>query len=257
MLLNVNDLRGMYIHATDCDPGKAYDLYFGDREWAVRYVVAEVGSWLESRKVLISPASILAVIPDLNRFMTSLTKEQLRNSPNWDSDKPVSRQNEALFADRYKYPYYWGGPALSGYAPYPVSTVVSDALRGPLPEEIADIKAGIEQSHLHSTRAVSGYTVEASDGEMGAVYDFIFDGRSWQIHYLVIDTSKWLPGRKVLISPRWIESIDEARSRVTAQLSCETIKNAPGYDNTATISREYEERLFAYYGRPGYWESAG
>jgi hypothetical protein len=85
------------------------------------------------------------------------------------------------------------------------------------------------------------------------VDDFILDERSWQIHYLVIDTGVWLSGRKVVISPQWIQAIDWSNSKVSAQLACETIRNAPAYDKPATITRDYEERLFAYYGKPGYW----
>lgn len=251
MLLSINDLRGMSVHATDGDLGKADDFYFDDQDWAIRYVVADVGLWLERRKVLISPVSIRTIAPDLKRFMTALTKEQVRDSPDWDTDKPVSRQYEALFADYYKYPYYWGGPW--GYAPYPASAAVTTSLQTPPPEEIADLKAEIEQSHLRSARAVSGYAIEADDGEIGTVHDFVFDEQNWQIHYLVIDTGKWLPGRKVLISPRWIESIDWSRSKVKGQLARETIRNAPAYDNPATITRDYEERLFAYYSKPAYW----
>jgi hypothetical protein len=187
--------------------------------------------------------------------MTSITKEQVSNSPDWDTDKPVSRQYEALFADYYRYPYYWGGPGGLGYSPSVAGAAVM-ASQIPSAQEAADIKAEIEQSHLRSTRAVNSYDIESDDGEIGAVCDFIFDERSWEIIYLVIDTGRWLPGRKVLISPRWIESIDWSRSKVKAHLARETIKNAPGYDKPATITRDYEERLFAYYGQSGYWEDA-
>lgn len=254
MLRSINDLRGLSIHAIDGDLGQADDFYFDDQEWAIRYVVADVGSWLERRKVLISPASIQMIAPDLKRLMTTLTKEQVKASPDWDTDRPVSRQYEVLFADYYKYPYYWGGPALWGYAPYPAKDTVTTALQTPPPEKMADMKAEIAQSHLRSTHIVSGYAIVADDGEIGNVHDFIFDDQSWQIHYLVIDTGKWLPGRKVLLSPRWIESIDWARSKVNVQLARETIKYAPDYDQAATIRREYEERVFGYYGKPGYWE---
>jgi uncharacterized protein YrrD len=256
MLFSIKDLRGMSIHATDGDLGKADDFYFDDQDWTIRYVVADVGSWLERHKVLISPAAVQTVAPDLKRFMTELTKEQVKNSPDWDTDKPVSRQYEALFSDYYKYPYYWGGPALWGYAPYPAGAAVAAAVQAPPAEEVANIKAEIAQSHLRSTNAVSGYAIETADGEIGDVHDFIIDERSWQIHYLVIDTGKWLPGRKVLLSPRWINDIDWANSKVKVQLDRETIKNAPGYDNPTAITRAYEERLFAYYNRPGYWEKA-
>ncbi|MEP7271926.1 MAG: hypothetical protein ABI882_10520, partial [Acidobacteriota bacterium] len=99
----------------------------------------------------ISPVSIPTVAPDLKRFMTSITKEQVKDSPGWDTDKPVSRQYETLFADYYKFPYYLGGLPMLGYASYPARAV---GTAGSLPqpsETIADVKAEIEQSHLRST----------------------------------------------------------------------------------------------------------
>ena len=256
MLVSTNSLLFMSIHATDGDLGKASDFYFDDQSWTIRYVVADVGSWLERRNVLISPVSIPTIAPDLNRFMTSLTKDQVRDSPSWDTEKPISRLYESLFADYYKFPYYWSGPALWGYAPYPASSALNEAMQTPSPEEEAEIRAEIERSHLRSIKAVSGYGIETEDGNFGTVDDFIQDGQSWQIHYLAVDTGTWLPGRKVLISPRWIESIDWARSKVKAQLARETIRNAPAYDKPETVTRDYEERLFAYYTKPGYWQES-
>lgn len=256
MLLGTNDLRGMSIHATDGDLGKADDFYFDDQDWTIRYVVVDVGSWIESRKVLISPISIPTIAPDLNRLMTSLTKEQVRDSPDWETEKPISRRYEELFADYYKYPYYWGGPALMGYAPYFMITGTHASGDPPSAERISDIKAEIEQTHLRSERAVNGYTLEAHEGEIGAVADFIFHEQSWRMDYLVIDTGRWLPGRKVLISPRWIESIDWKSSKIKAQLTREAIRNAPAYENPKMITRDYEARLFAYYGKSGYREDS-
>lgn len=256
MLLAINHLRGMSIHAQDGDLGKADDFYFDDKEWTIRYIVADVGSWLERHKVLISPASVRTIAPDLKRFMTGLTKDQVRDSPSWSTDKPISRQYETLFADYYDYPYYWGAIEGMGYAPTASGAMAMSRPQVHSPEEVAEIKAEIAQSHLRSARAVGGYAIEAKDGDIGTVNDFIFDEQSWQIHYLVIDTGKWLPGRKVLISPLWIESIDWSRSKVITRLNRETIKNAPGYDDPAMITREYEKRLFAYYGEPGYWTEA-
>jgi hypothetical protein len=149
MLLSVNDLYGFAIHATDGDIGKAEDFYFDDQDWTIRYVVADVGSWLERRKVLISPISVSTIAPDLKRFMTSITKEQIRESPGWDTEKPVSRQYEALYANYFKFPYYWGGPALWGYAPSPAG--VEAIVAAPQPTNtMADLKAEIEQSHMRS-----------------------------------------------------------------------------------------------------------
>jgi hypothetical protein len=74
------------------------------------------------------------------------------------------------------------------------------------------------------------------------------------IQYLVIDTGKWLPGRKVLLPPLWSTSVDWDRSQVRVDLERETLRLAPEFDPSTPLSREYEARLFAYYSRPPYWE---
>ena len=70
--------------------------HFDDRQWVVRYLIVETGSWLASRKVLISPFAIDH--PDWTGKVlpVSITKEQVKNSPDIDTDKPVSRQNEVV-----------------------------------------------------------------------------------------------------------------------------------------------------------------
>ena len=112
MLRNIKDLEGYAIGATDGAVGHVKDFYFDDDAWVVRYVVVETGSWLASRKVLISPIAIGK--PDwVQRLLPiALTKEQVRGSPDIDTDKPVSRQHEADYHTYYGYPYYWGGGGL-------------------------------------------------------------------------------------------------------------------------------------------------
>jgi len=96
MLRTMKELQGYAIRATDGDLGHVKDVYFDDRQWVVRYLIVETGSWLASRKVLISPFAIDH--PDWTGKVlpVSITKEQVKNSPDIDTDKPVSRQNEVV-----------------------------------------------------------------------------------------------------------------------------------------------------------------
>ena len=55
MLRSIEQLFGNKLGASDGEIGHAKDFYFDDQHWAVRYLVAETGNWLTSRKVLISP----------------------------------------------------------------------------------------------------------------------------------------------------------------------------------------------------------
>src|ERR1035441_10402649 len=119
MLRSIKDLENCAIRATDGLIGHVKDFYFDDEAWLVRYLVVETGSWLSSRKVLISPIAISH--PDWTGKVlpVSITKEQVKNSPDIDTDKPVSRQHEMQYLRYYGYPYYWAGGGLRGQGAYP------------------------------------------------------------------------------------------------------------------------------------------
>ena len=110
-----------------------------------------------------------------------------------------------------------------------------------------------ENVHLRSTQEVTNYYIEANDGDIGHVDDFLVDDENWTIRYVVVDTRNWWPGKKVLISPEWIRSVSWTDSRVFVDLSRDSIKNGPEYDPSAPLSREYENRLYNHYGRSQYW----
>ena len=99
----------------------------------------------------------------------------------------------------------------------------------------------------------TGYHIEARDGEIGHVEDFIIDDETWEIRYVVVDTRNWLPAKKVLIAPRWIDRVSWNDSKVYVSLSQEAIKNAPEY-HPDTLNREYESKLHDHYNRPKYWD---
>ena len=245
----VRDLKSYAIGATDGDIGKVDDFYFDDGFWTIRYLVAETGSWLENRKVLISPFALTDVNSSEKRLNVTLTKKQVEKSPGIDTDKPVSRQHETSYFDYYGYPYYWVGDYLWGPIAYP--HLAEAALRR---EEKAEAKReAAYDSHLRSANRVTGYHINAIDGDIGHVEDFIIDGDTWEIRYMVVDTHNWWPGRKVLLAPQWNDRVSWDDSRVYVDLYRETIKNGPEYD-PETFDRKYEKTLYDHYKRPGYWE---
>ena len=107
--------------------------------------------------------------------------------------------------------------------------------------------------HLRSTHDVSGYHIQAADGEIGHVEDFIIDDETWAIRYLIVDTRNWWPGKKVLVSPQWIERVSWSESKVFVNLSRETIKQSPEYTEESLLTRDYETGLHRHYNRQGYW----
>jgi hypothetical protein len=194
---------------------------------------------------LISPYSLKSIDNSNDKVSVQLTKKQIEDSPSIDTDEPVSQQFETTFNGYYGYPDYWGGPFLWGGYP----TLMLDRAQWILPtsEEMN------WDRHLRSTAEVTGYHLRARDGEIGHVDDFILDGETWSIRYIVVATKNWWPGKKVLLSPKWIDSVSWDDREVAIGLSRETIKAAPEYNETSLLTRDYEARLHAHYNREGYW----
>jgi len=264
MLRSMKDLEDYAIRATDGDIGHVKDFYFDDEAWAIRYFVVETGSWLSSRKVLISPIAIGH--PDWAKKVlpVSITKEQVKNCPHIDTDKPVSRQHEMRYLGYYGYPYYWGGAGLWGGGAYPglMMTGFGGLSTTPYavdPKTQEDIARADEEQHrdddvhLRSCKAVMDYHIEASDGDIGHVQGLIVDEQTWAIRYMIVNTSNWWLGHQVLIAPQWIKNISWPEATVSVELTRQAVKDAPPYDSTAQLDRTQEMDMHEHYGRPGYW----
>jgi sporulation protein YlmC with PRC-barrel domain len=250
MLRRVNELRNYTMGASDGDIGKIDDVYFDDQGWTVRHLVVDTGHWLPGRRVLIPPRAIERIDPTTQRLMTNLRMRQVEDSPGIDSAKPVSRQYEQDLYGYYGYPFYWGGPYLWGPIIYPTA---------PPPESYEAERLASDRpsgdTHLRSARDVSGHGIQATDGELGHVEDFLIDEQTWAIRYLVVDPRNWWPGHFVVISTEWIIAVHWNDSTVQVDVDKETVRNAPGFDPTAAaLDRDYENRLHDHFRRPGYWE---
>ena len=121
MLRTIESLYGRTVAARDGEIGTVDQIYFDDEAWGVRYLVVETGSWINKRKVLISPYSFKHADPGSSTVEVDLTQQQVKDSPNIDTDKPVSRQHETEYLGYYGYPTYWGGAYLWGVGAYPIS----------------------------------------------------------------------------------------------------------------------------------------
>ena len=245
MLHKAKTLKGYKLDSRDGVIGKVKEFFFDDQHWAIRYLVADTGNWLTGRQVLISPYAMGAVTTVGKHLTIKLTKKQIEDSPPLDSDKPVSRQFEEVYYGYYGWPSYWNGSSLWGA--YPL--IVRD------PEQWKKPTQGEKEldPHLRSTHDVSGYSIQATDGEIGHVEDFIIDDETWAIRYLIIDTQNWWSGKKVLIAPSWIERVSWAESKVFVNLPRETIKQALEYTEESLLTRVYEIELHRHYNRQGYW----
>jgi hypothetical protein len=249
MLRSINSLVGYAIRATDGDLGKVAEFYFDDLTWTIRYLVVETGTWLSNRKVLLSPASLAEPDWASGTFGAKLTMEQVRNSPNIDTDKPVSRQHEMDLSGYYAWPMYWGSQYSSGPR-YGTAPSGPQMYLKAEPEDEASAPESRDDPHLRSTRSVAGYHVAASDGAIGHVEDYVTDDQSWILRFLVVDTHNWMPGgERVLIAPEWIMSVEWGEGKVFVDLSREAVAGSPRFDPRQPVSVDYEGQLHDYYGR--------
>lgn len=261
MLHKITDLKSYSLQATDGEIGSISDLYFDQESWVALYLVVDVGSWWESNEVLLVPEVIESVDAESQTLMVNITREQVRNSPDVTSDMPLSREKETLLHRHYGWQPYWTGPVAG------VPGLTSPTLRAPVadtavpadeletPKNVDEPRTLInEENTMRSAAEIVGYSLKAVDGNVGDVEDFIIDDSFWVMRYIIVNTGTWLSGKSVLLAPGWIEAIDWLASRVSVDLTQQSIEHSPQYDPDVAVSRTYEKRLYEHYQKPQYWE---
>jgi len=249
MLRSLKELERCKVNATDGDIGSVVNFLLDDQRWVVRYLVVETGGFLGGCRVLISPISFRQAEWSTHCFHVALTMDKVKNSPSVDVDKPVSRQHELDYYSYYGYPYYWGYSGIWGMGAYP--GLLGAGRWNAAPAEHSDKASG--DVHLRSAAEVRGYKIQGSDEAIGHVDDFVVDDETWEVRYLVVDTSNWWLGHQVLVAPQWIERVSWSESKVSVKMTRQAIKDAPPYAPAAALDREQEASLHEHYGRAGYW----
>jgi sporulation protein YlmC with PRC-barrel domain len=253
MLRSLRDLDKYSVCATDGDLGHVDDFLIDDEQWAVRYLVVESGGFRDRRGVLISPTAFRRADSASQRFYLALTLDQIRSSPDIDTDKPVSRQHESEYVGYYGYTPYWGQPALWGMGLNPVR------LAGSKPDDVPSASAAVPavDAHLRSADELRNYHIHGSDGAIGHVDDFLLDDESWAVRFLVIDTGAWGFGKKVLVAPRCADSVSYVDRTIHLGIPRTAVQNSPEWSPNAPVNRELEHGLYDHYGRPVDWVRDG
>ena len=229
MLQSVKQLYGNKLGASDGEIGHVKDFYFDDQIWAVRYVVADTGAWLPGRKVLLAPHAFSRLDQSGKALVVNLTRKQIEESPAIETHKPVSRQYEEDYYRYYGWPYYWQGDGLWGLSGFPILELPAT----PVPEPAVAFGPQLERvdAHLRSTQAVNGYHLQASNGMMGHVCDFMMDPESWAIRRLVIKTGNRFSGKEVQIPTRSVDRISYPDSAVYVNLTTDAVEQSPTHDS--------------------------
>ncbi len=224
MLRNTKELYGTRLAAIDGDIGHVKDFYFDDKNWVVRYMVVDTGTWLTSRLVLLSPHSFGRLDLEAKVLEIKLTRAQIEGSPSIEAHKPVSRQYEIDFYRHYGWPAYWNGGAMWGIGGYPMAEVPSKA-------EMED-RVHIHQrddKHLQSVQALTGYGIQVINGpidSIGSVSGLIVDDRSWAVYDLLVDAGHWYSERSIQITTKQVVRISYDESKVFVTLTPAEIMRA-------------------------------
>ncbi|WP_296623635.1 PRC-barrel domain-containing protein [Marivirga sp.] len=238
MKRSIKSLIGFTLSATDGAIGKVKEFYFDEHTWTIRYMVVDRVTWLSGRAVLISTEALLSVDWANKTFLVDLNRDQIKNSPDINTNEPVSRQEEIKLNSYYAWEAYWG----TGYYG-----------KGPttdLKQEILEQSVGDENRQLRSTYKVSGYSITASNGKIGDVQGFLMDDLNWKIIFILVDTGHWLPGKKVLLSPDLIKKIDWKTASVILNTTVEHVKQSPEYDPDQELTEAYTLALNDHYKSP-------
>jgi hypothetical protein len=229
MLRSIRNLFENKLGASDGEIGHVNDFYFDDRNWAVRYLVADTGSWMPGRLVLISPHSFGGLYQGGKTLLVNLTRQQIENGPSIDLHKPLSRHHEEEYHRHFGWPFHWDGGRSWGMSVRP--DIASEAKHPPYEQTIAKgVKHETSDPHLRSVKTVLGYHVQATDGAIGHAADFLLSDENWVIQRMVVDTRRWMSGKRVMILPNQINRISWNRSKIYVDLTKESVLGSQSFD---------------------------
>ncbi len=255
MMQVISAVKGFAIEASDGKIGTVVDFLFDDASWRVRWLVVDCGTWLTGRKVLIHPSAILRNDLEQQRFLVTLTKAQVEKSPELVEDQPVSQQMEDRLYSYYGWDPLWSGPYLSetpGAIAWPYMAPPYFGL-GLDTGEARGKRASLHGSdpHVRSVNEIAGYHIHAADGEIGHVENLMIDDADWSIHYFIVDTRNWWSGKRVLMSPLAVKSIDWFERRFALDVSREQVNSSPPWDPLDAFTQLDAKLLHKHYGWPG------
>ncbi len=239
MLVSLTELRSYRVECTDGDIGRIDDLIFFRGEWVVRYVVADAEEM--GTRPFLDVADIDRV--DLRRHVlrVNLSQDDVANARTEDIEPPPPDKPEEDGDEDQEicgWPPFWRdeerktpamGPGADEEEPGKNPDV--EEFEGPQPQLANDL--------------AGSYSIQTDGGETGTLRDFIIEGQTWKIPYLVVDMS--LPARRVLLATDYVQRVDWLAGRMHVSLSMDDIAASPVFHSDEPITPEFERRLYEYY----------
>jgi uncharacterized protein YrrD len=246
MLRSIQDLLACSVTCPDGDLGKIDQIYFDVHSRRVRYLVIDTSAWGYGQKIWVPPCCVHQIDFSSKVVRLNLVQQKMLASPAIDMQGPISRLQEGKLVNYYGCKPYWEETHAQCASRYPSGAINSTAGGEPEGHERMTLHTNAVNSsvHLLSTRQASGYTIEAVDGPIGHIRDFVFEDETWMIRYLTIDTHEWWQSEtEVLLSTESIDSIESAGFTISTTLGRDAIQNSPVYLDYVPLRRMDETQL--------------
>lgn len=229
-LYQVNELRQMDLSAADGRVGAIEEVFVDDHDWQVRYLLIDDAEWASrSGKLLVPTLAVDEVEDQQQTIWAQLTRDQIANSPALTRGESLSRQYETEFYRYYRWPHYW--------QQFPDG-------------ESCRRDTGADKTLINAAE-LQRYEVFCETERLGCVSGLVIDVRHWRLRYIEV-THDRPAARVLLIRPDWIAEVSRPTRSMRLGVSLEKIETAPPYDPASPIDAEYEHRLIAHYGEPGF-----
>ena len=254
----LRDIQGYKLGTLDGDFGEVKAFLIDDYDWVVRYLHVEI----DNRQVILSPRAVTNVVMAEGVVTVNVDLDTIMNSPHVDLDKDLSRELERQLSDYYHWPYYWEPTEYPNTMPGDLTIVPLVDMELERQNQEAELipetgvtgdsatNIGNGDFHLRSTHEIFGYTLHATNDNQnaGKLHDLVVQDEDWSILYMVADTGGMLSTRKVLVSPSWVQEIDEDERRILVNLTEDTIKNSPEFSTIEELTPDFQARLRKHYG---------
>jgi hypothetical protein len=225
---NLKALYGFALIGSAGEIGTVEDFYFDDTSWRVKFMVVDTGAWLTSRRVITSTQSVEDIDWESSRFHTQLTTEQIKESPDIDTEKHMGREHEEILVRHYHLHSHWPEAGMFGIPPFLPAP--------PIQVEPPDKVIQRAESHLVVASEVIGCSVEAADGHLGILHDFMIQG-AWQIGEIVVNTGSPVIGKKVWIPLSAISGLNWKENIIRLNFSYKIAKKSREVSSTGPGDR--------------------
>jgi hypothetical protein len=223
MLFLTKEMRGATIEAADGKLGKLVDFLFDDRDWSIKSLVLDAGTWLNSRRVTLPPDLIRHKDWADHRLMIhGLTREQVVNSPNVESHLAVGES-----VNNVGEPTKLESATIVDWGLYWIQILDH-------PWQVSD------DPHIRNTEEMIRYHLCETDGRVGHLLDFLVDDESWKIRFLEADARNWWPHKRVLVAPSRVEKIDGEKRIVHINLTRHALEHSLVYHPAMDQAEQYE-----------------